>query len=51
MAGLLNNLSIKTEVTEEGEAEGLEAALGIEVDRDGKNDGAGEGKEEGTGTL
>ena len=51
MAGLLNNLSIETEGPEEEVVEGIEAALGMEVDRNGKDDGAGEGKEEGKVTL
>ena len=51
MAGLLNNLSIETEGTEEEVVEVIEAALGMEVDRNGKDDGAGEGKEEGKVTL
>ena len=51
MAGLLDNLNIETGGTDEEVAEGLEAALGMEVEGDGKDDGASEGEEEDGGTL
>ena len=44
MSGLLNNLNIETGGTEGVAAEGLEAALDMEVDGGGENDGAGGGK-------
>ena len=47
MDGLLNNLNIYTAITEEEEAEGLEDALGMEVEEDRGSKG-GEG---GGGTL
>ena len=40
--GLLNNLTIETAGMEEDSEEGLEAALGMEVARDGKEEGEGE---------
>ena len=46
MAGLLNNLSIETAGTEEEAAEGLKAALAMEVE----GDRGSEGEEEGGGT-
>ena len=51
VAGLLNNLTIETGGTEEEVAEGLEAALEMEVVGDGEDDGEGEGEEESDGTL
>ena len=42
----LNNLTIETAMTEEEAVEGLEAALGMEVDGDDKDEGGGEGKDE-----
>ena len=51
MAYLLDNLRIETGGTDERAAEGLEAALEIQVVGDGKDDRAGEGEEEGTETL
>ena len=47
--GILNNLTIEAAGTEEEEAKGLEAVLGVEVDGDGE--GEVEGYEEGEGTL
>ena len=47
MAGLLNNLNIEAEVTEEEAVEGLEVALGMKVEEDRGR----KGKEEGGGTL
>ena len=44
--GLLYNLTIETAGTEEEVTEGLEAALGMEVDEDGE----GEGEEGADGT-
>ena len=41
---LLNNLSKETGVTDEEAAEGLEAALGMEVNGKGEDEGVGEGK-------
>ena len=43
MAGLLNNLNIETGGNEEEAAEGLEAALGMEVKEDGECGGASKG--------
>ena len=49
--GFLNNLTIEMEGTKEEAAEGLEAALEMEVFGDGEDYGAGEDEEEGVGTL
>ena len=43
MAGLINNLNIETGGTKEEAAEVLEAALRMEVEDDGKDDGDSEG--------
>ena len=45
MAGILNNLNIETVVTDEEAADGLEAALGMEVEdyRDSEGEEGGEG--------
>ena len=51
VAGLLNNLNIETGGTEEKAAEGLEVALGMEVDGDDKDDGARKGAEDGDATI
>ena len=45
MAGwTLNNVSIETAGTEEEAVDGLEAALGVEVDGDSEDDGAVKGE-------
>ena len=51
MAGLLNNLNIDMEGTEEEVVEGLEVALGMYVDGYGNNVCAVEGEEDNEGTL
>ena len=49
--GILHNLTIETGGTDEEATEGLEAALRMEVDGDDKDEGVGEGGEEGAGNL
>ena len=49
--GLLNNLTIEMMGTEDKAAEDLEAALGMEVNGYGEDEGVGEGEEEVAGTL
>ena len=49
--GLLHNLSIEKEGTEEEAAEGLESALCMEFEGDDQDEGVGNGEEEGVGTL
>ena len=39
MAGLFNNINIETAVTDEEAADGLEAALGIELEEDMDSEG------------
>ena len=53
MVVVLDNLTIETGGTEEEEAEGLEAALGMEVeeDRDSEGEGGGYGTQRSLGDL
>ena len=51
MEVILHNLTIEMRGTEEETEEGLEAALRMDIDGDDKDEGVGEGKEEGEGNL